>query len=121
LEPDLKSLLIISCHSPTSRDAREALDLALSAAAFGVPAGMLFIDAGVLQLLKGQEPALIQQKSLSANLQALPMFGVDDLFVCQHSLSERGLQPNQLMLPVKQVEGGEIASLLEHYDQVVTL
>ncbi|MEH6492387.1 sulfurtransferase complex subunit TusC [Halopseudomonas sp.] len=121
MEPDLKSLLVISRHSPTAAAAREALDLALAAAAFGVPAGMLFLDAGVLQLLKGQDPGVIQQKSLAANLQALPMFGVDDLFVCQHSLSERGLQPNQLMLPVKLVEGAEIATLLEHYDQVVTL
>lgn len=118
---ELKSLLVISRHPPALPASREALDLALAAAAFGVPVGMLFLDAGVLQLLKGQEPALIQQKSLSANLQALPMFGVEDLFICQHSLSERGLSPNQLLLPTKSVEGSEIATLLEHYDQVVTL
>ncbi|MEH6566274.1 MAG: sulfurtransferase complex subunit TusC [Halopseudomonas sp.] len=121
MEAKLRSLLVISRHAPAQAAAREALDLALAAAAFGVPVGMLFLDAGVLQLLKGQEPALIQQKSLSANLQALPMFGVEDLFICQHSLSERGLQPNQLLLPAKAVEGSEIATLLEHYDQVVTL
>lgn len=121
MEPDLSSLLVISRHPPAAPAAREALDLALAAAAFGVPVGMLFLDAGVLQLLKGQEAASIKQKSLTANLQALSMFDVEDLFVCQHSLSERGLTPNQLLLPAKPVEGSEIASLLEHYDQVVTL
>ena len=82
--PELKSLLVISRQPPSALAAREALDLALAAAAFGVPVSMLFMDAGVLQLLPGQESALIEQKPLAANLQALPMFGVEDVYVCHH-------------------------------------
>lgn len=121
MELELKSLLVISRQPPTSVAAREALDLALAAAAFGVPVSMLFMDAGVLQLLPGQESALIEQKPVSANLQALPMFGVEDLFVCHHSLAERGMQSGRLALSCKPVDSSEIASLLEHHDQVVTL
>ena len=121
MEPDLKSLLVISRQPPTSIAAREALDLALAAAAFGVPVSMLFMDAGVLQLLPGQESTLIEQKPVASNLQALPMFGVEDLFVCQHSLAERGLQPGRFIINCKVVDSAEIATLLEHHDQVVAL
>ena len=119
--PELKSLLVISRQPPSALAAREALDLALAAAAFGVPVSMLFMDAGVLQLLPGQESALIEQKPLAANLQALPMFGVEDVYVCHHSLPERGLQPGRFLLTAKAVDSAEIASLLDHHDQVVTL
>lgn len=117
----MKSLLIISRHPPARHAAREALDLALAAAAFGVPTGLLFMDDGVLQLLKGQDAAQISRKSLAANLQALPMFGVEDIMVCQHSMSERGLGTDQCLLAARPVESAEIAALLDHYDQVVTL
>lgn len=117
----MKSLLVISRQPPARLAAREALDLVLAAAAFGVPTGMLFMDDGVLQLLKGQDAALIEQKSLSANLQALALFGVEDLMVCQHSLSDRGIQANQCQLQARPIDSAGIASLLEHYDQVVSL
>lgn len=117
----MKSLLIISRHPPTQPQAREALDLALAAAAFGVPCGVLFMDDGVFQLLKGQDPAQIGQKSLAANLQALPLYGVEDILVCQHSLGERGLQANQCMLEARVMNNAEIAGLIEHYDQVLSL
>ena len=49
------------------------------------------------------------------------MFGVEDIYVCHHSLGERGLQPGRFLLTAKAVDGAEIASLLDHHDQVVTL
>lgn len=117
----MKSLLIISRHPPARHAAREALDLALAAAAFGVPTGLLFMDDGVFQLLRGQDFTQINQKALSANLLALPMFGVEEILVCQHSMSERGLGAAQCLLDARPVESAEIAALLDHYDQVVTL
>ncbi|MFN3581157.1 MAG: sulfurtransferase complex subunit TusC [Pseudomonas sp.] len=117
----MKSVLIISRHCPARLAAREALDLALASAAFGVPTGILFMDDGVLQLLKGQDAALIGQKSLAANLQALPVYGVEEILVCKHSLAERGINSRECLLNARQVAGSEIASLLEHYDQVVSL
>lgn len=117
----MKSLLVISRHAPTRKQAREALDVVLSAAAFGVPCGILFMDDGVYQLLKGQDAALIGQKSLPASLQALPLYGVEHVLVCQHSLGERGLQASQCILDAQVMNNAEIASLIEHYDQIVSL
>ena len=118
-----RSLLIISRQSPWSGpSAREALDIVLAGGAFDLPIGLLFLDDGVFQLAANQDARALQQKDLSANLQALPMFGVEDLFVCGDSAAERGLDPKALSLEEAQVlSAGEITALIDRYDQVITL
>ena len=117
-----KSLLIISRQAPWSGPgAREALDIALAGGAFDLPIGMLFLDDGVFQLSSAQQPARVQQKDLGANLQALPMFGVEALYVSQHCLAERGLQPPSSSLAVTPLNDAELSALIDRYDQVITL
>ena len=82
-----RSLLVITRHAPWSGlAAREALDLVLAGGAFDLPVGLLFLDDGVFQLLAGQQAPTLQQKDLCANLQALPLFGVEALFACARRL-----------------------------------
>ncbi|AVD82790.1 sulfurtransferase complex subunit TusC [Pseudomonas sp. SWI6] len=117
-----KSLLIISRQAPWSGpSAREALDIALAGGAFDLPLAMLFLDDGVFQLTPGQQPSTVQQKNLAANLQALPMFGVEALFACGHSLNRRGLSDQALALPVQVMEDEALAELIARFDLVVTL
>lgn len=117
------SLLIISRQAPWSGpSAREALDIVLAGGAFDLPIGLLFLDDGVFQLATRQNATAVQQKDLSANLQALPMFGVDELFVCAASAAERGLDPGALALEEAQVlDSRAISALIDRYDQVITL
>lgn len=117
-----QSLLIISRQAPWSGPgAREALDIALAGGAFDLPIGMLFLDDGVFQLSPAQQPANLQQKDLSANLQALPMFGVEALYAAQRSLQERGLHEQTLSLAVEVLNDVALTALIERYDQVITL
>ncbi|WP_417707333.1 sulfurtransferase complex subunit TusC [Pseudomonas sp.] len=117
-----KSLLIISRQAPWSGPgAREALDIALAGGAFDLPIGMLFLDDGVFQLSKTQQSDALQQKDLGANLQALPMFGVEDLYASQRSLAERGLSDAELNLAVQRLDDSALTTLLDRYDQVITL
>lgn len=117
-----KSMLIISRQPPWSGpSAREALDIALAGGAFDLPLGMLFLDDGVLQLVNGQQPALLQQKNLASNLQALPMFGIEALFACRHSIVARGLEPSTLDLAVEVLDAADLAALIARFDQVITL
>ncbi len=118
-----KSLLIISRQAPWSGpNAREALDIVLAGGAFDLPIGLLFLDDGVFQLAAKQDAKALQQKDLSANLQALPMFGVDELFVCGESAAERGLDTSGLSLEEAQVlTAQDITALIDRYDQVITL
>jgi tRNA 2-thiouridine synthesizing protein C len=118
-----KSLLIVSRQAPWSgTSAREALDIVLAGGAFDLPIGLLFLDDGVFQLAAKQDAKALQQKDLSANLQALPMFGVEELFVCADSAAQRGLDPSALTLEEARVLAAqEITALIERYDQVITL
>lgn len=117
-----KSLLLICRRSPWSGPgAREALDIALAGGAFDLPISLLFLDDGVFQLQPGQQPAAIQQKDLTANLQALPLFGVEPLYVSRTDLNRRGLSAEHLTLPATLVEDADLSDLLNQHDLVITL
>jgi tRNA 2-thiouridine synthesizing protein C len=118
-----KSLLIISRQAPWSGPgAREALDIVLAGGAFDLPIALLFLDDGVFQLAAKQDAKALQQKDLSANLQALPMFGVEELFASGSSLARRGLDPQGLSLAETRVlADADITALIDRYDQVITL
>ena len=116
-----KSLLVVSRQAPWSGlTAREALDLVLAGGAFDLPLGLLFLDDGVFQMAGQQQASAVQQKDICANLQALPMFGVDALFVSARSLQQRGLQGQPLSLPAAVIDDQQIQQLFQRYDQVVT-
>ncbi|OIN50707.1 sulfurtransferase TusC [Pseudomonas azotoformans] len=114
-----KSLLVISRQAPWSGpSAREALDIVLAGGAFDLPIGLLFLDDGVFQLAPHQDAKAVQQKDLSANLQALGLFGIDEVFACSHSLAERGLTTPTSAQPL---DSAAISQLIDRYDQVITL
>ena len=116
-----QSLLIISRQAPWSGpSAREALDIVLAGGAFDLPIGLLFLDDGVFQLAPTQDARAVQQKDLSANLQALSIFGVEDVFACRYSVAERGLVSLGLDT-VQLLNPEQISSLIDRYDQVITL
>ena len=117
-----RSMLIISRQAPWSGpSAREALDIVLAGGAFDLPLGLLFLDDGVFQLAPAQQPDQLQQKDLTANLQALPLFGIDSLYVCERSLHERGLDGASLGLAVDRLDAAGISALINRYDHVITL
>lgn len=117
-----KSLLVVSRQAPWSGlAAREALDLVLAGGAYDLPLGLLFLDDGVFQLQDNQQAAAVEQKNLCANLQALPMFGVEALFVSRRSLQERGLSDSSLSLPASALDDSQVRQLFGRYDQVITL
>ncbi|MES2821834.1 MAG: sulfurtransferase complex subunit TusC [Pseudomonadota bacterium] len=118
----MKSLLIISRQAPWSGPtAREALDIVLAGGAFDLPIAMLFLDDGVFQLLPHQQAAVLEQKDLSANLQALSLFGVEQLYAARRSLAERGLADRSLGLTVECLDDPALHALIDRYDQVITL
>ncbi|QLC72380.1 sulfurtransferase complex subunit TusC [Pseudomonas sp. LPB0260] len=117
-----KSLLIISRQAPwAGPSAREALDIALAGGAYDLPIALLFLDDGVFQLASAQQPKVLQQKDLGANLQALPMFGIESLYASAPSLRERGLADQALALPVEALDDEALRALIDRYDQVITL
>lgn len=117
-----RSLLILCRQAPwAGLAAREALDIALAGGAFELPVALAFIDDGVFQLAPGQQPALLDQKDLSANLKALPLFGIEALYACQASLAARGIEAGALAVPAQVLDRAALARLIDGHDQVMTL
>ncbi|MHB9356554.1 sulfurtransferase complex subunit TusC [Pseudomonas amygdali] len=118
-----RSLLVVNRQSPWSGPgAREALDIVLAGGAFDLSVGLLFLDDGVFQLSPQQLPDALQQKDLTANLKALSMFGVEDLYACGQSLTERGIPASALSEEISQLyTRSELSALFDRYDEVITI
>ena len=112
-----KSFLIVNRKAPYgSAFAKEALDVGLIAAAFGQQLAMLFMDDGVYQLLKQQDPSGINQKNSSQTLPMLDMYDVKDIFVEAASLQARNLQVDDLLIPVQVINSQAAAKLMDQQD-----
>lgn len=114
--------LIIQHRAPyADHAASEALDLLLVLAAFGQNPAVLFSGDGVWQLLANQHPAALGHKSLAAQLQSLPLYDVEHLYADADSLRARGLQAEQLALPVQWVEAEDMAALLARHHPLLRI
>lgn len=115
-----KSFLLI-CRQPPygNTRAREALDVALTAATFDQSVSMLFLGDGVLQLLRDQQPADIAQKALDKQLAALPLYDIETIYVEAAALSVRGLDVADLALPVQVLTPEQIAQQIGSHDIVL--
>ncbi|MEN0107212.1 MAG: sulfurtransferase complex subunit TusC, partial [Pseudomonas sp.] len=85
------------------------------------PSAMLFLDDGVFQMQPAQQANALQQKDLTANLQALPLFGIDALYSSARSLEERGLASQPLSPATEALDDAALTVLIAQYDQVITL
>lgn len=118
----MKSLLLVCRNAPWSGlAARETLDIALAGGAFDLPVSLLWQGEGVYQLLTGQQPDALQQKNLQAQLGSLPLFGIEQLYVCQGSLQERGISLEQLAVEAQPVTIDEVRRLLADHAQVLVI
>lgn len=116
----MKSLLLVCQASPWSATtAREGLDIALAGGAFDLPIGMLWRGAGVLQLRNGQHPQQIGQQDLQAQLSALPLFGVQELYACADSLVHYGCAQTELLAGVQLLDCQQQQELLARAQQVL--
>ncbi|MDP5211029.1 sulfurtransferase complex subunit TusC [Microbulbifer sp. 2205BS26-8] len=84
--------------------AREGLEAVLASAAMEQEIDLLFLGDGIFQLLDHQSPMEIGQKSLRRNLLALPVFGIEQIFVCHKSLRDRTIAPDQVQIPGVEVK-----------------
>src|SRR5690606_32804954 len=96
-----KKLLFRLSKAPYVRSlAREAIDAVLAAAAFEQDVRVLCMGDGVYQLLKDQNPTAIEQKNFTASFGLFTLYGINQVYALDTDLTERGLSPAQLLLPV---------------------
>lgn len=89
--------------------ALESLEVVLIAAAFEQDVSLVFIDDGVYQIIKGQNPEGIGMKNFSKTFNALGDYEINKLYVSKESLTERGLTEDDLMPLVYEDEADDWA------------
>ncbi len=115
-----KKILFLMRRGPYGTTlAREALEAALGTGSFGTDPAVLFMDDGVWQLLANQQGAAVQQKNHLAMLSALPLYGVEKLFVERHSLDARQLCAKDLPDNVNIIEQAQVSRLLVDNDVIL--
>ncbi|WP_394132975.1 sulfurtransferase complex subunit TusC [Shewanella maritima] len=115
----MKKITIIFRHSPYGTTAsREGLDFALLSASFEQQVSVIFIGEALLHLLPNQQPLLSGSKNYTATFKAMPIYDIDTILVCQQSLSELGLQADELTLG-EVVSTEVIANNIDAADEVL--
>jgi tRNA 2-thiouridine synthesizing protein C len=94
---------------------QETLDQLLTTAAFDQSVTVLWLDQGVYQLSKHQQPACMGLPDTAAALTALPLYGVEQLFVEQESLAASGLALDDLVLPLRCLPRSQVNALLQQH------
>ncbi|MBW8185458.1 sulfurtransferase complex subunit TusC [Shewanella nanhaiensis] len=116
----MKKLTIIFRRAPHgSPHGREALDLALLSASFEQEVSLIFVDEGVLNLVKAQQPELIGAKDFIATFGALPLYDIDTILACEASLQEYGLANAELTIAPSIVTPSTIREQLASADEVL--
>ena len=114
------SYLFISRSTPYgSQQARAALDLAFTAAAFEQAVSFVFMDAGVLQLLNGQDTETSQLKNIGKMIPALKLYDVKNVYIHQSSLVRTGLKQAQLPNQFELLDDIKLGDLVADADQVM--
>ncbi|MBU6996132.1 MAG: sulfurtransferase complex subunit TusC [Theionarchaea archaeon] len=89
--------------------------------AFGISTAVLFMDDGVFVLVKGQDPSVLDMKSIGEGVRMLKENGLDRVLVCRESLKERGIDEKDLLdTTLAVVDKKEVSRLLRSCDSVLT-
>lgn len=90
-----KSVAIINASAPLSNsNAKDSLDVALIFGSYEQAVSLYFQGDGVYQLIAKQQPEKVQQKNFFKTFAALEFYDIENVYVCQNSLIERGLTSN---------------------------
>ncbi|WP_413112812.1 sulfurtransferase complex subunit TusC [Thaumasiovibrio sp. DFM-14] len=98
---------------------REGVDAVLASAAYCEQIKVFFLADGVLQLLSGQQPEHILSRSYAQSFKLFELYDIEDIYICQTSLQERGLVQTSLLMSGELLLPTEIRAQLGKCDQIM--
>lgn len=117
-----KTFTFISRQAPYGKSTAQAcLDIVLACSVFEQTVNYVFADDGVYQLLAAQKGEPIRAKTLSNALEALKLYGVENIFVDEVSLAQRGLTTDDLILSPETIDYKRLRTLIDQADLVFNL
>ena len=116
---EISYLFISRCSPYAGHQARAALDLAFTAAAFEQKVSVVFIGDGVLQLLDRQDTEASQLKNIGKMIPALKHYDVKNVYIHQPSLARAGLKQTELPNEFELLDDEKLGRLVAITDQVM--
>jgi len=117
----MKKYLVIMQQAPyANSQSLEALELALALAAFAQPVTLLFMGAGVLQLLTAQKSDLIFHKTFTQAYTGLNLFEITAVYMEQQALQKYQLTATDLSISPEPLAADQIAALIAKHDIVLS-
>ena len=87
-----KTIAIINTQAPFSSPAgKEALDAALIFGSYEQATSLFFIGDGVFQVIGNQNADSVETKDYLKTFSALEFYDIENIYLCQQSLTERNL------------------------------
>lgn len=94
------NLIIVKEAPYQGRQSHEILEAVMSLALFDIEHRVVFFEAGLTWLLENQQPE--NQKSLSKQISALPMYGSENIYYClEHKTSKMRLNETAEAIELK--------------------
>ncbi|WP_145476622.1 sulfurtransferase complex subunit TusC [Yersinia similis] len=117
-----KRIAFIFTQGPHGSSAgREGLDALLATSTLSEDIGVFFISDGVLQLLPQQQPEKILARNYIATFGVLPLYDVENCYLCERSLQQRGLSKmTDWILDATVLSPADLRRELATYDVVLT-
>jgi tRNA 2-thiouridine synthesizing protein C len=117
---NVKKIMHVLRHAPHGTIyTYEGLEMILIMAAYEQDLSVVFIGDGVYALKKGQDTTTIGIKGYSRTFMALDGYDVEKLYVDQHSLEERGLGTDDLIVAVEIMTAEKIGLLMKEQDVII--
>ncbi len=118
----MKNILVIHTQSAMNTLAgKEALDFSLIFGSYEQNVSVLFYSDGVTQVLAHQDPELIGQKDYLSTIKALDIYDIENVFVCQQSLSNLSLEKRELLPNVNKISFEHITKLKQQADHIYVI
>ncbi|KJY81588.1 sulfur relay protein TusC [Vibrio galatheae] len=105
-------------HSCSS--GREGVDALLAASAYCEDISVVFMGDGVYQLLLGQQTSHILSKDYSPMLKLFDLYDIEQIYLCEASLAERGLAQADLVIEAQVLKQPELVAQLHRAGKILT-
>ncbi|MCG9546755.1 sulfurtransferase complex subunit TusC [Vibrio sp. Isolate33] len=115
-----KLAFIFNSFPHTTAAGREGLDALLAASAYSEDIAVFFVGDGVTQLLKAQQPDQVQSRDYISAFKLMDLYDIEQVYVCQRSLSQFGLSTDNLLIDATAVEADELTQKLAQCQQILT-
>ena len=115
-----KSIAILNANAPLSKaNAKDALDVALIFGSYEQAVSLYIQGDGVYQLIAHQQPEKVQQKDFLKTFAALEFYDIENIYVCHHSLIQRGLAENFSIKNVQILNGNDFSTSLHQHQTIL--